>query len=195
TGEIAKNQTELYTSGVPHWKSTWRTYKTNSFRVGASRSYTQQEVKWAWENMVDEMQEALWLVPIQFRLMHVSKPGTKLSPVRDWDASDLGKRFEVTDGAITYDSFASVEVLEEGAKAFGWDKRNPVPGGNPGRFKKGMGVAMSQHHAGQMGYHEGEIGFERRLADPSVTGGGGGVYGAELGGGGDGSIHKNTALP
>ena len=24
TGEIAKNQTELYTSGVPHWKSTWR---------------------------------------------------------------------------------------------------------------------------------------------------------------------------
>jgi xanthine dehydrogenase YagR molybdenum-binding subunit len=195
TGEIAKNQTELYTSGVPHWKSTWRTYKTNSFRVGASRSYTQQEVKWAWENMVDEMAEALGLDPIQFRLMHVSKPGTKLSPVRDWDASDLAKRFEVTDGAITYDSFASVEVLEEGAKAFGWDKRNPVPGGNPGRFKKGMGVAMSQHHAGQMGYHEGEIGFERRLADPSVTGGGGGVYGAELVVGADGYITMKSALP
>ena len=35
----------------------------------------------------------------------------------------------------------SVEVLEEGAKAIGWDKRNPKPGGNPGRFKRGIGVA------------------------------------------------------
>ena len=52
------------------------------------------------------------------------------------------------------------EVLEEGAKAIGWDKRNPVPGGNPGRFKRGFGVAMSQHHAGRVGYQEGEPGYD-----------------------------------
>ncbi len=49
---------------------------------------------------------------------------------------------------------------EEGAKAIGWDKRNPVPGGNPGRFKRGFGVAMSQHHAGRVGYQEGEPGYD-----------------------------------
>jgi CO/xanthine dehydrogenase Mo-binding subunit len=195
TSEISKNQTELYTSLVPNWKSTWYTYKTNSFRVGASRSYTQQEVKWAWEIMIDEMAELLAIDPVKFRLMHISKPGTQLSPARDWDASDLGQRIEVTGGAITYDSFASVEVLEEGAKAFGWEKRNPVAGGNPGRFKRGMGLAISQHHAGQMGYHEAETGFEKRLADPNVNTAGGGIYGAELVVGADGYITMKSALP
>jgi CO/xanthine dehydrogenase Mo-binding subunit len=193
--EIAKNQTELYTAGVPHWKSTWRTYKTNSIRIGASRSYTQQEVKWAWENMIDEMAEALNIDPLKFRLMHVSKPGTKLSPASDWDSSDLAKRYEVQDGALTYDSFASVEVLEEGAKAAGWDKRNPKAGGNPGRFKRGLGVAVSQHHAGQMGYHEFETGFEKRTGEPGVNGGGGGIYGAELEVNADGQIVMKNALP
>lgn len=195
SAEIAKNQTELYTAGVPNWKSTWRTYKTNSIRVGASRSYTQQEVKWAWENMIDEMAEALGIDPLKFRLMHVSKPGTKLSPAGDWDSSDLGKRYEVQNGALTYDSFASVEVLEEGAKAAGWDKRNPKAGGNPGRFKRGLGVAISQHHSGQMGYHEFEVGFEKRTAEPGINGGGGGIYGAELEVTADGLVLMRNALP
>src|SRR5438132_6982091 len=142
--------------------------------------------------MVDEMAEALGLDPIQFRLMHISRPGTKLSPVRDWDASDLGQRLEVTDGAITYDSFSSVEVLEEGAKAFGWDKRNPVPGGAPGRFKRGFGVGMSQHHAGNLGYHDGEEAFTR-LAPQSGTGGG--VYSTELELTTDGFVTMKVALP
>jgi len=197
TTEVAKNQTELYTSTVPHWKSTWRTYKTNSIRIGASRSYTQQEMKWSWETVIDEMAEAVGMDPVAFRLMHVSKPGTMLSPVRDWDASDLGRRYEVTDGAITYDSFASVEVLEEGAKAAGWANRNPVAGGAPGRFKRGLGVGISQHHAGQMGYHEGEEGFEKRLSDSRGGGAfaGGGVYGAELEVAPDGNIIMKSALP
>ena len=64
--------------------------------TGASRSYFQQETKWAWESMIDEMADAVGLDPVKFRLMHVSRPGHKLHP---------------------YDSLASVEVLEEGAKA------------------------------------------------------------------------------
>jgi CO/xanthine dehydrogenase Mo-binding subunit len=195
TIEISKNATALYTAYVPHWKSVWHTYKTNAMRIAAVRSNTQQEVKWAWENMIDEMAEAVGLEPIPFRLMHIARPGTKLSPARDWHAPDLGGRYELQNGALTYDSFASVEVLEEGAKAFGWDRRNPRPGGNPGRFKRGMGVAMSQHHAGHMGYHEGEVGFQRALQETRGGGGGQGLFGAEVELSADGYVTMKNALP
>src|SRR6266566_1673879 len=190
TAEISKNNTELYTSSVPHWKSRWFTYKTNAMRSGPVRSYTQQEVKWAWENMMDEMAEAVGLDPIQFRLLHVPRPGTTLS--KDWH-DDLGKKYEAENGVVHYDSFASVEVLEEGAKAIGWDKRNPVPGGNPGRFKRGMGLGMSQHHPGHMGYHDGEVYFEKVTAQP--IGGGQGLFTAEVEIGADGYVTMRNALP
>ena len=32
--------------------------------------------------------------------------------------------------------------LDKGAKAIGWEKRNPVAGGNPGPLKRGMGCAV-----------------------------------------------------
>ncbi len=190
SGEISKNTTELYTSEIPHWESTWYSYRTNGPRPGPSRSYTQQEVKWAWEGMMDEMAEEVGIDPLQFRLTHVSKPGDSLSPVRDWHAQELGGRYEVENGALSYDSFASVEVLEEGARAIGWDQRNPVPGGNPGRFKRGIGVAASQHHSGQMGYHEGEEGFQKQ-----VDAGNRQVYGAEIELGADGDVIMKNALP
>jgi CO/xanthine dehydrogenase Mo-binding subunit len=83
---------------------------------------------------------------------------------------------ETLNGGLTYDSYASVEVLEEGMKAIGWEQRNPRPGGNTGRFKRGFGVAMSQHHAGRVGYREGEVGYERvTKATGNFLGGGGGA--------------------
>src|SRR5258705_2993481 len=81
---------------------------------------------------------------------------------------------ESLNGTLKYDSYAVVEVLEEGQKVIGWDKRNPVPGSSPGRFKRGFGVALNQHHAGRVGYHEGEIGFERVTRRGGTQGGGGG---------------------
>src|SRR4029077_6740093 len=103
----AQNQFELYTSQVPNWRSLWSSYRTNAPRPGPSRSYFQQETKWSWENMMDEMAEVVGKDPVEFRLMHI----TRLTP---------------GDARHPYESFASVEVLEEGAKAFGWAKRNPV---------------------------------------------------------------------
>src|SRR2546428_13232353 len=97
---------------------------------------------------------------------------------------------ELENGLLTYDSFASVEVLEEGMKAIGWDKRNPAPGGNAGRFKRGFGMAMSQHHAGRVGYHEGEVGFER-----TVKRGGADVYESEIELNAEGSIILRFAQP
>src|SRR5438128_12692950 len=87
--------------------------------------------------MMDEMAETLGIDPVQFRLMHVTrlKPGDTRHP---------------------YETLPSVEILDEGAKAFGWDKRNAVPGGGSGRFKRGFGVGMSQHHGGVMVYHDGD---------------------------------------
>ena len=82
---------------------------------GPSRSHLQQETKWSWENMIDEMADAFGIDPVEYRLMHV----TRLTP---------------GDTRHAYESLPTVEVLQEGAKAFGWEKRNPVAGGATGRI-------------------------------------------------------------
>jgi CO/xanthine dehydrogenase Mo-binding subunit/aerobic-type carbon monoxide dehydrogenase small subunit (CoxS/CutS family) len=167
----AFNQLELYTSQVPHWRSLWCAYRTNAPRPGPSRSHIQQETKWSWENMMDEMAEVAGLDPVQFRLMHI----TRIKP---------------DDTRHPYQSFASVEVLQEGAKTFGWDKRNPVAGGARGRFKRGFGLGMSQHHGGLMGYHEGEEPFAELAAAPGAN-----LFTTELELATDGSVIMKIALP
>jgi CO/xanthine dehydrogenase Mo-binding subunit len=94
------------------------------------------------------------------------------------------------DARYPYDSFPSVEVLQEGAKAFGWDKRNSKPGGSPGRFKRGFGIGMTQHHGGLMGYHEGEDEFAALAAARGSA-----VFGTELELGADGYVTMKVALP
>jgi CO/xanthine dehydrogenase Mo-binding subunit/aerobic-type carbon monoxide dehydrogenase small subunit (CoxS/CutS family) len=166
----AFNQLELYTAHVPHWRSLWCAYRTNAPRPGPSRSHIQQETKWSWENMMDEMADAVGVDPVEFRLKHI----TRLTPA---------------DTRHPYQSFASVEVLEEGAKAFGWAKRNPA-GGAPGRFKRGFGLGMSQHHGGLMGYHEGEVAFAKLAAAPGAN-----LFSADLELGADGHVTMKVALP
>ena len=143
----AANQTELYTAKVPHWRSTWSAYRSNAPRPGPSRSHIQQETKWSWENMIDEMADSFGVDPVQYRMMHM----TQLTP---------------SDTLHQYETMPTVEVLQEGSKAFGWEKRNPVAGGEPGRFKRGFGLGMSQHHGGNMGYHEGEEAYAKLAALP-----------------------------
>ena len=155
--ESAKNNLILYTIHTPHWEQISYAYKSNTPAIGCARSCTQQEIKWAFENLIDELAETAGLDPVEFRLRNVPRPGDRLYPALDWHLEM--KRPELEAGGLTYDCFASVEVLEEGAKAFGWEKRNATPGGAPGRFKRGMGLGMSQHHAGHVGYHEEEAPF------------------------------------
>jgi CO/xanthine dehydrogenase Mo-binding subunit len=188
--EISKNATELYTTKVPNWRSLWYSYKTNTIRAGICRSYTQQEVKWSWENMIDEMAEAVGIDPVEFRLMHVPRPGTRLN--KTWH-EDFGNRYEAENGEVHYDSYASVEVLQEGQKAIGWERRNAKAGGNTGRFKRGFGVAMSQHHPGHMGYHDGEVYFEKLTA--SRAGGGGQTFGSQVEVRPDGTVLMRNAMP
>jgi CO/xanthine dehydrogenase Mo-binding subunit len=157
SGEVSKNQLELYTARVPHWEQVSYAYKSNTPIVACNRSCTQQEIKWAFEILIDELAELSGKDPLEFRLINIARPGDKLSPATDWH-TEL-KKPETEDGALTYDCFAGVEVLNEGAKRFGWDKRNPKAGSMPGRFKRGMGLGMSQHHPVLQSYHEGEVAF------------------------------------
>jgi putative selenate reductase molybdopterin-binding subunit len=167
----AFNQLDLYTAQVPHWRSTWCAYRTNTPRPGPSRSHIQQETKWSWENMIDEMADAFGIDPVQYRMMHM----TRLTPA---------------DTRHLYESMPTVEVLQEGAKAFGWDKRNPVAGGGPGRFKRGFGLGMSQHHGGNMGYHEGEQAFAKLAAEPGAN-----IFSSDVDLTADGNVTIKMALP
>ena len=81
-------------------------------------------------------------------------------------------------------------MLTEGAKAFEWSRRSPTPAATPGRFKRGVGLGMSQHHGGLMGYHEGEDAFAALAAAPDAS-----VFGAELEVGGSGDVTMKVALP
>src|SRR5437899_699107 len=183
-------RSELYIHVIPNWKEIGFQYRTNSIKTGPSRSNMQQEFKFGWEQMMDEMAEAVGMDPVQFRLLNVQKPGTKITHAQG--GVTVTPMPESQNETLTYDSYASVEVLEEGQKVIGWDKRNPVPGGNPGRFKKGIGIAMSHHHAGRVGYHEGEAGFEKVMA---TTGGNqGGNVGAGGNGGGGGPYNGVVEL-
>jgi xanthine dehydrogenase YagR molybdenum-binding subunit len=188
-------RSELYLHVIPNWKEIGFIYRSNSMMTGPSRSNSQQEFKWGWEQMMDEMAEAVGMDPVKFRLLNVQKPGTKVALGQG--GPTISPMPETENGVLVYDSYASVEVLEEGVKAIGWDRRNATPGGNQGRFKRGFGIAMSQHHAGRVGYHEGEIGFERVIA--SARGGGGDdgadVYSAELELTAEGNVVLHFAQP
>jgi xanthine dehydrogenase molybdenum-binding subunit len=182
--EVAKNNLELYTARTPHWEQISLAYKSNTAAVGCARSCTQQELKWGFENLIDELAEIAGLDPVEFRLRNVARPGDRLDPATDWSI-EL-KRPELENGALTYDCYASVEVLQEGAKQIGWDKRNPRPGSMTGRLKRGLGVGMSQHHPGQLSYHEDEPAFKTER---------GTLFGADVEMDATGQVILRSALP
>ena len=183
-------RSELYLHIVPNWREVSYNYATNSQLIGPSRSNAQQEFKFAWESMIDEMAEAVGMDPVEFRLLNIQKPGTKIT--HESGGPTVTPMPESENETLTYDSYASAEVLQEGAKVMEWDRRNPVPGGNPGRFKRGFGVANCQHHAGRVGYREGEIGFERITAEMARRNARGGGFGG--GGGGDAIFNAELEL-
>jgi CO/xanthine dehydrogenase Mo-binding subunit len=182
--ESAKDNFVLYTARTPHWEQISYAYKSNTPAVGCARSCTQQELKWGFENLADELAELAGLDPVEFRLRNVAAPGDRLYPAVDWHVQM--KKPELANGALTFDSFASAEVLGEGAKLFGWEKRNPAPGSTPGRFKRGMGLGMSMHQAGHMGYHEEEAPFRTER---------GTIYSADVEMDPSGRVILRSALP
>jgi len=182
--ESAKDNWILYTARVPHWEQISYAYKSNTPAVGCARSCTQQELKWGFENLMDELAELSGLDPVEFRLRNVAAPGDRLYPATDWHAQM--KKPELANGGLTFDSFASAEVLREGAKLFGWEKRNRLPDRTGGRFRRGMGLGMSMHQAGHMGYHEEEVAFRTER---------GTIYSADVEMDANGRVILRSALP
>ena len=149
-GNAAQPDSSCTRAKVPHWRSTWSAYRTNAPRPGPSRSHIQQETQVVLGKHDGRDGGRLrHRSRCEYRMMHI----TQLTP---------------GDTRHPYETMPTVEVLQEGAKAFGWEKRNPVAGGAPGRFKRGFGLGMSQHHGGQMGYHEGEEAFAKLAAAPGA---------------------------
>jgi len=196
-------RSELYLHVVPNWKETGYNYTTNSPRQGACRSNMQQEFKWSWEQMMDEMAEAIGMDPVAFRLLNVQHPGTKVSLGQG--GPTVTPMPETQDGNLTYDSYAVEEVCAEGRKEIGWEQRNATPGGGTGRYRRGIGMALSQHHAGRVGYQEGEVGFQKRVdemakrggADDAGGGGGGeeGIFQTDVDLDANGIITLRSAMP
>ena len=182
--ESAKDNLILYTARTPHWEQICYAYKSNTPAVGCARSCTQQELKWGFEILADELAELSGLDPLEFRLRNVASPGDRLDPAVDWHVQM--RKPETENGALTFDGFASAEVLREGAKQFGWESRNPRPGSMPGRFKRGMGLGISMHQAGHMGYHEGEAPFRTER---------GTIYSADVEMDASGRVILRSALP
>ena len=190
-------RSELYIHVIPNWKEIGFLYRTNSMRTGPSRSNAQQEIKWGWEQMMDEMAEAVGMDPVEFRLLNVQKPGTKVSIEQGGPTMTVMP--ESVEGVLTYDCYGSVEVMEEGQKEIGWEKRNAVPGGTPGRFKRGIGMALNQHHAGRVGYHDSEPHFDfvvnARGGGRAGAGGGGGIFSGFIDLNAEGHVVLHFALP
>ncbi len=161
--ESARDQFLLYGVHIPNWQLTSYCYKTNTPQVGAARSNTQQEFKLGFECMMDELAEEFGRDPLEYRLRFVSRPGDVLSPASDW-GSEFGKKIELENGGLKFDSYASVEVIREGEKTFEWEHKAYADIGKGG-VCRGVGVAVVDHHGGQLGWREGEVGFERSKGD------------------------------
>ncbi len=84
-------RSELYLHVFPNWKEEGYLYRTNSLLVGASRSNSQQEFKWCWEQMMDEMAEACGIDPVKVRL-------GQSATARDEGRSDPGRSDGPHDG-------------------------------------------------------------------------------------------------
>ncbi|MGH9563237.1 MAG: molybdopterin cofactor-binding domain-containing protein, partial [Terracidiphilus sp.] len=121
--------------------------------------------------MIDEMADFFHIDPVEYRTMHMTqlRPGYPLH---------------------MYETMPTVEVLKQGAKNFGWEKRNSVAGGALGRFKPGFGLGMSQHHGGNMGYHEGEAAFAKLAAMPGAN-----IFSSDVDLTADGKVTFKMALP
>ncbi|MDB6034675.1 MAG: aldehyde oxidase and xanthine dehydrogenase molybdopterin binding [Verrucomicrobiales bacterium] len=97
------------------------------------------------EIAMDEMAEKLGLDPIEFRILNDTQvvPDNPAKP----QSSDPQSKKPEEGKSIPHPPFSKrqlVECLREGAKRFGWDKRNPKPGQTrDGRWLVGIGVASA----------------------------------------------------
>ncbi|MBE7173235.1 MAG: xanthine dehydrogenase family protein molybdopterin-binding subunit [Williamsia sp.] len=115
---------------VPNSKISYKVVPMNFIIPTYTRGPGKSTGSYALEAAMDELAYKLGMDPIQFRL--------KNEPARD---PSSGK---------PWSSRATVQCLEAGAKAFGWEKRKPEPGQNrQGNYLVGYGVACGTYPSRQ----------------------------------------------
>jgi len=98
----------------------------------------------ALEIAMDEMAEKLGMDPVEFRILNDTQvvPDNPVPPPSE--ESESKKSEEKPDPNPPFSQRQLVKCLREGARRFGWEKRNPKPGQvREGRWLIGMGVAVA----------------------------------------------------
>jgi xanthine dehydrogenase YagR molybdenum-binding subunit len=115
---------------VPNSLINYKVVPMNIIMPTYTRGPGKSTGSFALESAMDELAFKLQMDPIAFRLNN--EPAQDPTTGKPWSSRKL------------------VECLKEGAKAFGWDKRNPQPGKNiQGDYLIGHGVACGSYPARQ----------------------------------------------
>jgi xanthine dehydrogenase YagR molybdenum-binding subunit len=115
---------------VPNALINYKVVPMNIIMPTYTRGPGKSTGSFALESAMDELAFKLQMDPIAFRLNN--EPAQDPTTGKPWSSRKL------------------VECLKEGAKAFGWDKRNPQPGKNiHGDYFVGYGVACGSYPARQ----------------------------------------------
>jgi xanthine dehydrogenase YagR molybdenum-binding subunit len=115
---------------VPNSLISYRVVAMNMILPTYTRGPGKSTGSFALESAVDELAHKLNMDPIEFRIKN--EPDKDPSNGKPWS------------------SRTTVQCLQEGAKAFGWERRNPTPAQNQqGDFLIGYGVACGTYPARQ----------------------------------------------
>jgi CO/xanthine dehydrogenase Mo-binding subunit len=151
----SRNNLFLYGPNISNWKYIANVYRSNSPETGCTRSCPNQEFSWAIECAMDEIATELGLDPLEFKFKHAAKPGQKLDPATDWDHAYATSPALKEDLSLTFDSYASEQVIKVAAEKFGWPKRTRLKRKiRNGRFRRGVGVSLGHVHGGFVPYAE-----------------------------------------
>lgn len=115
--------------GIPNFRNADRLVQTHTQTPGPMRAPSEQPAGFAFETAMDELAVALQVDPVALRLMN----DTAIDPLS-------GRPFS---------SRYVASCLQQGAKAFGWDRRKAEPGSMraPDGSLVGMGVALGGYMA------------------------------------------------
>jgi xanthine dehydrogenase molybdenum-binding subunit len=116
-----------------YWYSGYSVY-TNSPVGGEFRGFGHPQAVFARETHIDQVAEAIFMNPLEFRLKNSLRAGDKIA---------LGVAADVALGNVGVD-----ECLKRGAEAIGWSRWEHHSRKN-GPVRRGLGMRMSQEHTGR----------------------------------------------
>jgi CO/xanthine dehydrogenase Mo-binding subunit len=122
--------------------------RTNHPKSGPFRGRTSAEAYFSLDSVVDELAERIGMDPGDLRIKNTIRTG---EPLLSTIKLPTGRIMEIDPRTVTPKRITLVgyeECIEAGKRAIGWERRNPVPGHDPGPVKRGIGMAAVMHSAG-----------------------------------------------